>query len=368
MHRAPDPRIDIANAMPMQEIVDRLPLEGLRREGRELVGPCPKCGGRDRFAVNPDRGVFNCRICQARGDGIELVRHVMGCDFLGALEHLCGERREVDPEELKRRRQAAAAAKAKREAEAERYRQWAIRDAQTIWRSSIAPEGTPVIDYLAHARRIRLPVLPKSIRFKPDHPYVRKLNKRLVTLHRGPCMIAAVQGPDDRLAAVHQTWIDLDREDGKAVIVDPESGEVFPSKMVRGSQKAGAIRLDGEASAGVLIMGEGIETTLSARLIRPDAAAYWAGVSLGNMGGPMLKIPGVKHSGEPDLDERAFVPPPWVKRLVFIQDGDSDPEFTRATLLSGIKRAQANNPALDGAIMVCPEGADLNDVLRGETE
>ena len=29
----------------------------------EYCGPCPKCGGRDRFSVNAKRGVFNCRGC-----------------------------------------------------------------------------------------------------------------------------------------------------------------------------------------------------------------------------------------------------------------------------------------------------------------
>ena len=34
----------------------------LRRRGRELAGPCPLCGGDDRFHVNQD-GVFGCRGC-----------------------------------------------------------------------------------------------------------------------------------------------------------------------------------------------------------------------------------------------------------------------------------------------------------------
>jgi hypothetical protein len=37
----------------------------LRRQGRELVGPCPTCGGRDRFAVNPSKQLWNCRVVPA---------------------------------------------------------------------------------------------------------------------------------------------------------------------------------------------------------------------------------------------------------------------------------------------------------------
>lgn len=40
---------------------------GLKRQGRELVGPCPACGGTDRFAVKPINGgaaLIHCRQCK----------------------------------------------------------------------------------------------------------------------------------------------------------------------------------------------------------------------------------------------------------------------------------------------------------------
>ena len=43
----------------------------LKRSGRELVGPCPSCGGIDRFAVKPVEGgaaVIHCRQCKGFGD------------------------------------------------------------------------------------------------------------------------------------------------------------------------------------------------------------------------------------------------------------------------------------------------------------
>ena len=45
---------------------DRAAALGLKRQGRELVGPCPSCGtGTDRFSVadKDGRAVFNCRQC-----------------------------------------------------------------------------------------------------------------------------------------------------------------------------------------------------------------------------------------------------------------------------------------------------------------
>jgi phage/plasmid primase-like uncharacterized protein len=62
-----------------------------RRRGRELIGPCPVCGGTDRFGVNVLKSVWNCRGCNQGGDVIELVRHLDNCGFLTAIETLTGE-------------------------------------------------------------------------------------------------------------------------------------------------------------------------------------------------------------------------------------------------------------------------------------
>ena len=46
---------------------DHAPALGLKRQGRELVGPCPACGGIDRFAIKPVDGgaaVIHCRGCK----------------------------------------------------------------------------------------------------------------------------------------------------------------------------------------------------------------------------------------------------------------------------------------------------------------
>src|SRR5690606_24582772 len=70
----------------------------LRRESsREYSGPCPKCGGTDRFHVRdgePGRaGWFFCRMCHPkRGDAIEFVRWLQGCDFRQAVAILTGKR------------------------------------------------------------------------------------------------------------------------------------------------------------------------------------------------------------------------------------------------------------------------------------
>src|SRR4051794_17220724 len=73
-------------------IEDEIARRGIELRGKiERVGPCPKCGGTDRFAVNTTKGLWNCRQCNVGGDVIELVQHLDGVDFVGACNRLTGE-------------------------------------------------------------------------------------------------------------------------------------------------------------------------------------------------------------------------------------------------------------------------------------
>jgi len=54
----------------------------------EYAGPCPECGGTDRFRLWPDRGRFWCRQCDAKGDAIDYVRWQDGVGFVEACELL----------------------------------------------------------------------------------------------------------------------------------------------------------------------------------------------------------------------------------------------------------------------------------------
>ncbi|WP_339820045.1 DUF7146 domain-containing protein [Sulfitobacter dubius] len=371
--RPEDPRLEIARAEPIKDLADRLGLR-LMRAGREWQGACPGCGGRDRFAVVPAKNAFFCRQCQAAGDQIDLVRLAHGCDFKAALSFLGGAAASIDPAELARRREKAEA-EAKRQAEIEeRARARAKRDAREIWTAAKPGPDPILVDYLA-ARGLRFDPWPKSIRFDPAAPYkVKRAAHRggnWETLHAGPAMVAAVQGPDGKFSGVHRTWIDPARPGQKMRLAHPDSGDDLKSKLTRGSIKGGAIRLTDPPGASVMVMGEGIETTATAWISGAyPGAAFWAGVSLGNMAGMMRRAPGGKPrwSGLPDMsDEGAFFPPPGLDRLIYLEDGDSSPAMTRASVLCGLRRAQLTHPRLRGAIVTAGEGRDLNDLLREET-
>ena len=56
----------------------------LRRVGAELIGPCPRHGGDDRFAINTKRRLWNCRGAEGGNDAISMVMHVDGTGFRGS--------------------------------------------------------------------------------------------------------------------------------------------------------------------------------------------------------------------------------------------------------------------------------------------
>jgi Toprim domain len=76
--------------VPIEREIER---RGIKLNGGriERCGPCPRCEGNDRFSINVKKRVFNCRQCGAKGDVIDLVRFLDGCDFIAAGTTLTGE-------------------------------------------------------------------------------------------------------------------------------------------------------------------------------------------------------------------------------------------------------------------------------------
>jgi len=365
-----DPRVSAARLHPVDQVLSRLALAKLATCGHERTGPCPKCGGTDRFSVNIRTSAFLCRHCLPSGGFgvIGLVMHCLSTDFLGAVEWLEGPPdKGVSQEELARRERAAAEAREKSQMEERAYRARARQDAHRIWSSARDPSDTDVETYLARrgVGEILRPYAPRALRYVHELPYMwRPAGGEWAEIHRGPAMVAAIQGPKGGFIGAHRTWIDPRPGKTKARIVATD-GTVQKSKKSLGSVRGGAIRLKEVPRADTMVMAEGIETTASAMVSGAfKGAAFWCGVSLGNMAGRAVRGKDLKYRGIPDLtDDRAFVPPTGIKRLIFIQDGDSDPRDTRAKLLTGARRAMALRPGLTAKIVSARDGMDLNDML-----
>lgn len=94
--------IEQARRIPIEDVVAArgwVPKGGWKsKTTTELIGPCLRCGGDDRFGINTKKQVWHCRSCtdsskpsgKAGGGVIDLVIHLDGCAFAEAVRTLNG--------------------------------------------------------------------------------------------------------------------------------------------------------------------------------------------------------------------------------------------------------------------------------------
>lgn len=268
--------ISIARAVPIERIVEQ---RGIKLRGRvERIGPCPICGGTDRFSINTKKQVFNCRGCNVGGDAIALVMFLDACDFHSACAMLAGEKPggTDDPEFLRRQREQfdrlerdRIAREQEAQADERRRLQWAGR----IWNEATSISGTPGEIYLA-GRGIELANALEcaGLRWHPRCPWGSETK---------PCIVSR--------------FTDAISGEAKGIHCRPITGE---KPKALGPMAGCVIRLwpDDEVCQG-LVIGEGVETVLAAatRLTHRGArlAPAWAAATAGNLAGfPVL--PGIK--------------------------------------------------------------------------
>jgi putative DNA primase/helicase len=228
----------------------------LTRCGAELYGPCPKCGGTDRFSISVAKQVWNCRGCQRGGDVIALVQNIDGLDFLAACTVLAGG----EPAE----RQARS------NGEGGEYERRQHEKAAWLWSQRRPIAGTPAERYLREVRRITCP-LPATLAFlpalKPEHH---------------PAMIAAFSLVDEpepgelgaprNVDSVHLTLLKPDGS-GKA--------GAKPNKLTIGGPLGRPLVLAPPDDLLRLAITEGIEDALTAR--QATGLGAWAAGSAGFM-------------------------------------------------------------------------------------
>jgi phage/plasmid primase-like uncharacterized protein len=239
-----DHTVDIARSVPIETELGRRGIH-LRRQGRELVGPCPVCGGcsgTDRFKVSTAKNVFNCFACDAGGDVIALVQQLDGSDFLGAVETLAGNAtRYVDP--------AVTAARQQRQREAEEVdraeRQHKSEHTGAIWDAAIDWRGTDGETYLRN-RGIETDAIPADahLRWHPQCAWEPSGSFM-------PCLVArftdVVTGAP---AGIQRIGV----RDGHKV-----------DKFSKGPVSGCVVRLwPNDAIKNGIVLGEGVETTLAA--------------------------------------------------------------------------------------------------------
>lgn len=90
----------------------------LKHSGRYYIGPCPFCGGEDRFNLKPttEGWIWFCRGCggEKYHSAIDFVMKLEGKEFKEALASMGGDTFSPNPEHAERRAAAEAAEKAQR--------------------------------------------------------------------------------------------------------------------------------------------------------------------------------------------------------------------------------------------------------------
>jgi hypothetical protein len=85
-------RVERARAVRIEDEIARRGIKLKKSAKSEREGPCPICGGKDRFSINTAKQVFNCRQCGKAGDIIDMVMALDGSAFNDAVETLTGSK------------------------------------------------------------------------------------------------------------------------------------------------------------------------------------------------------------------------------------------------------------------------------------
>ncbi|HQZ01695.1 MAG TPA: toprim domain-containing protein [Thauera sp.] len=273
-------------------------------------GPCPLCGGRDRFRFDDKegRGTYFCSGCGA-GDGLRLAMGITGQSFRDVaceVERIAGT---VQPTTTRNERTDDDKLRALRRA---------FRESKPIERDDEACR------YLA-GRGLRLYDLPESVRLHPSLSYW----DGDAVLGKFPTMLATVTDATGRAVSMHRTYL----QDARKASV-PE-----PKKLMEGLALAGAaIRLT--PVSRTLGIAEGIETALAAAEL--FEVPVWSCISTAGI--------------------ESFEPPEGVELVVIF--GDSDANFAGQ---AAAYRA-AHRLALRGIeveVVIPPEPGDwLNELNR----
>jgi putative DNA primase/helicase len=250
---------------------------------------------------------------RAGNDGRVLVRCHAGCDqeqVIAALRSR-GLWMENSPRRLTRSAPRVAADDRSDSDDAKR-----TEGALVIWQSAMPAAGTLAETYFA-SRRLHLSP-PPTLRF---HAGLKHPSGGI-----WPAMVALVtRGLDGIPLAIHRTF--LARDGGGKAPVDPQ-------KMMLGPCRGGAVRL---ADPGdVLMIGEGIETSLAAMLATGYPA--WAALSTSGL--------------------RALDLPDDVRDVIVLADGDDAGEVAARECACRWKREGRRV-----RIARPPQGLDFNDLL-----
>jgi len=280
-------------------------------------GPCPICGGKDRFRFDNRKGHgdFYCNGCRP-GDGFQLLMRLHRWKFSDAMK------RVMEVAGLRDREPVPIPQPVQSEPEIARP----TERVKAILRESCAIEDcAPVVAYLRSRYLWPLPIR-HTLRAHPSVEYWHQGH----SIGRYPALVAAVKDVHGDLVTAHVTYI----EGGQKLsgfeprkLLSPLTGRVGPAVQLMAPGK-------------VLGIAEGIETALSAHNLQQ--LPVWAALNTSLLA--------------------KFEPPAGVEKLVIYADRD----------VGGMDAATKLMERLQGRVNMevrAPTNAkDWNDVLRAQRE
>ncbi|MDY7574407.1 toprim domain-containing protein [Actimicrobium sp. CCI2.3] len=244
-------------------------------------GPCPGCGGEDRFQYTDKfgQGDYYCRGC-GHGDGFALLRHVFGWDFVTAYRHV---------ESLVGGQSSALVARPT-EPSSDRMKLLARR----LWQEAEPVKAGDEVDRYLTGRGLQFADYPRTLRCHPALAYYEKDGAgKSRKVGECPAMLACIQGSDGHGITLHRTYL---RDGHKAF---GRSSKRVLSAGINGA----AVRLF--AATDELAITEGIETALAVHL--STGKPVWSAIAAGNL-------------------ERLWLPE-TVRRVCVYADNDADADF-----------------------------------------
>ena len=326
------PRPPAASAMPVAEIARRLGGDGsVSVDGRSRC-PCPAHNGtRPNLSlklVEPHRLAVKCWSKDCCSDeilraidkrlGTRFSRPDAAADFADDIS----TSREADPEAA-----ALALWQAERMGYDEMVRADAAYEAAARYFATAKPiERGDLADRYLRSRGVALEQYPAALRL---HPALRHSESQQMW----PCLVAKVTARDGRLTTLHRTFLDQQSAD---------KAPIEPVRKLLGPMRGGAVRLF-DPGGDTLLVGEGVETVLSALVLSAWSYTGWAAISTSGL--VSLHVP-----------DR-------FRRVVIAADNDANGAGLRAAKTLA-KRLRAAGRRVD----ICPPpkiGIDWNNVLIG---
>lgn len=274
-------------------------------------GPCPLCGGKDRFRFDDrdGRGSYYCGQC-GPGDGIIMVRKKNGWDFKTAAD-------EIDRILGNLAYQAAAIGKP---SNPQRDDEGRARDIRRLLQEARSPDVVT-----AYLKRRGLTVTSPILRGHWQCPYYE--DGQHVGTYRA--VVAPIQAPDGRLVSAQRIY-DAPNLASRKKMMPPV-----------GTVTGGAVRLF-DIIDGRLGVAEGVETALAAYQMK--GFPMWASLSA--------------HGLE------TFEPPPEAEIVYIFADNDAN--FVGQSAAHNLaKRLHKAGFAIGGILTPPKQGTDCLDFLNG---